>query len=289
LPLSFVGVDGEVDADAGEIVLTAEARTTGQTGVEMEALTAASVAALTVYDMVKGLERGVSIEQVALVEKRGGRSDYHAEREDPELSARTEGEDPQVSERTTGEAPHLSERTTGDRLDGEREGRRKRRPSDLRAALITISTSKADGHGEDEGSVRLAEFAERLGAQIVGRELITDDREAIESCLRHWCEAERATLVLTTGGTGVSPTDVTPEATAAVIEREVPGIAEAMRAASLPYTANWMLSRAMAGVRGDTLIVNFPGSPASIDQAGEALLPALEHAVELIQGHHPAH
>ena len=96
-------------------------------------------------------------------------------------------------------------------------------------------------------------------------------------------------MVLTTGGTGVAPSDVTPEATAAVIDREVPGIAEAMRAASKPYTSHWMLSRGRAGVLGETLIVNFPGSPASIEQIGEALMRALPHAVDLIRGLHPAH
>ncbi len=120
-----------------------------------------------------------------------------------------------------------------------------------------------------------------------------DDRALIEARLRGWADAEdvrgRCALVLTSGGTGVSPDDLTPEATHTVIDREIPGIAEAMRLASGPHTANWMLSRATAGVRAATLIVNLPGRPRAIEQVGEALAPALSHALTLIAGRRPAH
>lgn len=154
----------------------------------------------------------------------------------------------------------------------------------IRAALITISTSKAAGVGEDESGARLAQLASRLGAEIVARELIPDERTTIEARLRHWSERGRCELVLTSGGTGLSPSDVTPEATNAVIEREAPGISEAIRLASQPHTPFWMLSRGVAGVRGETFIVNFPGSPRSIEEVGDALLPALAHAVALVAG-----
>ncbi len=124
---------------------------------------------------------------------------------------------------------------------------------------------------------------------MVGRDLIADLRELIEQRLRHWADDERCELVLTSGGTGFSPNDVTPEATRAVIEREAPGIAEAMRAASREHTRHWMLSRAVAGIRGATLIVNFPGSPRSIEQAGAAIADALPHALKLLAGHADAH
>jgi molybdopterin adenylyltransferase len=159
----------------------------------------------------------------------------------------------------------------------------------MRAAIITISTSRSAGEGEDAGGSRLAELAERLGAEVAGRDLIPDDRELIEGRLRHWADVERCELVLSTGGTGFAPTDVTPEATRAVIEREAPGIGEAMRVASREHTRHWMLSRAVAGIRGSSLIVNFPGSPESIDQAGEAIAEALPHAVELIAGRRSPH
>lgn len=158
-----------------------------------------------------------------------------------------------------------------------------------RAAIITVSTSKAAGDGEDESGPRLAALAEALGAEIAGRDLIPDDRAAIEQRLRHWADEERCALVLTSGGTGLAPSDVTPEATLAVIDQEVPGLAEAMRAASRPHTAHWMLSRGVAGVRGTSLIINFPGSPRSIEQTGAAILDALPHALALIAGDTPAH
>jgi molybdenum cofactor synthesis domain-containing protein len=159
----------------------------------------------------------------------------------------------------------------------------------VRAAVITVSTSKAAGEGEDESGPALAELARELGAEVAGTEVIPDDRGQIEDRLRHWCDVEGCELVLTTGGTGFAPNDVTPEATRAVIQREAPGIGEAMRAASREHTPNWMLSRAVAGTRGASLIVNFPGSPRSIRQTGDALAPALPHAVALLRGERPAH
>ncbi len=159
----------------------------------------------------------------------------------------------------------------------------------MRAAVITVSSSKSRGEGEDESGARLAALAEGWGAEIAGRDLIPDDRGLIEERLRHWADGERCELVLTTGGTGLSPDDVTPEATRAVLEREAPGLAEAMRAASREHTPHWMLSRGVAGTRGSSLILNFPGSPRSIGQAGEAIAAALPHALELLAGHPASH
>jgi molybdopterin adenylyltransferase len=159
----------------------------------------------------------------------------------------------------------------------------------IRAAVLTVSTSRAAGKDGDEGGDALAEYASTLGAQIVGREVIPDDLELVAERLRHWADQERCQIVLTTGGTGFTPTDLTPEATRQVIEREAPGIPEAMRAASRPHTKHWMLSRAVAGIRGSTLIVNFPGSPRSITEAGEAIAEALPHALKLIQGEPDTH
>jgi molybdopterin adenylyltransferase len=159
----------------------------------------------------------------------------------------------------------------------------------MRAAILTVSTSKAAGEGEDESGVRLAELASELGAEIVGRDRIRDDRRLIAERLRYWADGGECDLVLTTGGTGFAPSDVTPEATRDVIEREAPGLAEAMRAASKEHTPHWMLSRAVAGLRGRTLIVNFPGNPRSIGQAGAAIAEALPHALDLAAGRPTRH
>ncbi len=158
-----------------------------------------------------------------------------------------------------------------------------------RAAVVTVSTSRTAGAGSDEGGLRLTVLAERLGLEIAGQDVIPDDRALIEERLRHWTDVERCDLVLTTGGTGLSPSDVTPEATLAVIEREAPGIPHAMREASRARARHWMLSRAVAGTRGSSLIVNFPGNPASIDQTGEAIADSLKHALDLIAGRPSGH
>ena len=150
--------------------------------------------------------------------------------------------------------------------------------------MITVSTSKAAGRGEDESGPRLARWAKSLRLEIAATEIVPDDPDLLSERLRHWADTERCEVVLTTGGTGLSPTDLTPEATRAIVDREAPGIAEAMRAASRDHTPHWMLSRGIAGVRGSTLIVNFPGNPPAIDQAGAAIADAVPHALELLRG-----
>lgn len=152
----------------------------------------------------------------------------------------------------------------------------------MRAVVLSISTSRASGQGTDASGPKLAEFARSLGAELAAVELLADDRGLLEDRLRHWADVDSCDLILTTGGTGFGPSDVTPEASAAVIERLAPGIAEAIREASRPHTRHWLLSRATAGIRGQTLIVNFPGNPASIEQAGSAIADSLPHAVELL-------
>jgi molybdopterin adenylyltransferase len=154
--------------------------------------------------------------------------------------------------------------------------------------VITVSSSRAAGENGDESGDALAGFAERLGAEVAARELIPDDRERIEETLRRHADGGFE-LILTTGGTGFSPTDVTPEATRAVIEREAPGIPEAMRLASREHTQHWALSRGVAGIRGRALILNFPGSPKSIEQAGRAIEAALPHGLELLAGRASRH
>jgi molybdenum cofactor synthesis domain-containing protein len=159
----------------------------------------------------------------------------------------------------------------------------------VKAAVLTISTSKAAGEGEDESGARLAELLSDAGCEVAIREIVADDGEEIAAWLRMTADAGGCELIATTGGTGMAPSDVTPEATRAVIEREAPGIAEAMRLASREQHPHWMLSRGVAGVRGSTLIVNFPGSPRSIGEAGAAIVDSLPHALDLLAGRHAPH
>jgi molybdopterin adenylyltransferase len=157
----------------------------------------------------------------------------------------------------------------------------------MRAAIITISSSRGDGDRPDESGPALAGFARAVGAEVAATEIVPDERSKIEWALRHYADTERCDLILTTGGTGFAPDDVTPEATRTVIERDAPGIAEALRAASREHTPNWMLSRGVAGIRGRTLIINFPGNPKSIGEAGEAIGSAIPHAVSVLAGRAP--
>jgi molybdenum cofactor synthesis domain-containing protein len=159
----------------------------------------------------------------------------------------------------------------------------------VRVAILTISTSRAANVGGDESGDALEAFALSIGGEVAVRDIVSDERDEIEQRLRDWSDVERYELVLTTGGTGVAPRDVTPEATLAVIEREVPGIAEAMRQASSAHTAHWLLSRGVAGIRGATLIINFPGNPRSIAETTSAIEPSLPHALALIAGTPTAH
>jgi molybdopterin adenylyltransferase len=159
----------------------------------------------------------------------------------------------------------------------------------VRAAAITISTSRATAPDEDRSGPRLVALAESLGATDVVSRVVADRADEIQATLLRCADELACELILTSGGTGFSPDDVTPEATAAVIERPAPGLAEAVRQGSRENTKHWMLSRGLAGIRGRSLIINLPGNPASIDQVADVLREALPHGLSQLRGELHSH
>jgi len=238
LPLDHVDVSLEPDRSAGTVAIRAEARVIARTGVEMEAMVAASVAALTLYDMAKALQRDIVIERVELLEKSGGRS---------------------------GSMPAAA-------------------PAEHEAVVVTCSNRSAAGEREDASGPALVVALRAAGFDVAAEPIVVpDDEGQIAALLARLADAGHR-LILTTGGTGLTPTDVTPAATRRVIDREAPGLAELMRSAGLASTPMAALSGAVAGTRGSTLIVNLPGSPKGASESLAALLPVLPHALEQLAG-----
>jgi molybdopterin adenylyltransferase len=163
----------------------------------------------------------------------------------------------------------------------------------LQFGVLTISDRSARGERLDAAGPVLVEQVQSQGWNVVRTAIIPDDLERIQETLTGWSDAGEVDVILTTGGTGFSPRDVTPEATRAVMEREAPGLAEAIRSASLQVTPHAMLSRAVAGIRGRVLIINLPGSPKAVVESFAVIAPVLSHAVQLLRsdpdaedGHH---
>ena len=160
----------------------------------------------------------------------------------------------------------------------------------ISVGVLTVSDGGARGTRVDTSGELVCSLIMRISEAVVSeREVVPDELVAIEGVLREWSDGKHLNLVLTTGGTGLSPRDVTPEATRAVIDREAPGFAEAMRAESLRHTPFGMLSRGVAGTRGRTLIINLPGSPKAVKECLECIQPALPHAVNLLIEGPPEH
>ena len=154
----------------------------------------------------------------------------------------------------------------------------------IRAAVITVRDACASGHREDTSGQALFDLLTDIGAEIVERTILSDDLDPLTHTLRVLCERDDVNLIMTTGGTGLGPRDNTPEATLKVIEREAPGIAEAIRAESLKVTPMAMISRGVCGVCSGTLIINFPGSPKAVRESFAVVKPVLQHSVDLLAG-----
>ncbi|MGE4428173.1 MAG: cyclic pyranopterin monophosphate synthase MoaC [Solirubrobacteraceae bacterium] len=297
LPLTKIDLRADVVPALGQVRIEAEVRTVGKTGVEIEAMTAALIAAINVYDMVKGVERGIAVGPVALIAKTGGRTGdfagpapwdadfrvadaFRLGRETAAAVARRPaagrpGTDPSATDPSatdpsaTGPAPRNAPRAL---------------QPPVRAGLLTVSTSRADDPDPDDpGTLALRALADGLGADVVAVERVADDRDAIATALRRLADEQGCDVVITAGGTGCTLDDVTPEATLAVCDRQVPGIAEALRLASREHTHAWPLSRGVAAIRGRTLVVNLPGTPKAAGEALPVLEPVLAHAVRLLR------
>ena len=153
----------------------------------------------------------------------------------------------------------------------------------IRFGILTLSDRSARGERADSSGPALARLIEGEGWSVIRQSLLPDDESSIRQILIDWSDSSELDIILTTGGTGFSPRDVTPEATRAVIERDAPGLAEAMRAASLRITPHAMLSRIVTGIRKKTLIINLPGSPKGAVENLQVILPVLSHAVQLLR------
>ena len=154
----------------------------------------------------------------------------------------------------------------------------------IQAVVITSSDACSVGEREDESGATLVELLTELGAEIVAKEVVNDDLEPLADKLRAYADRPDVNLIMTTGGTGFGPRDNTPEATLRVIEREAPGLAEAMRIETLKHTPMAMISRGVCGIRSGTLIVNLPGSPKAVRESFEVIRPVLSHAIALLEG-----
>ncbi len=235
IPVDYVGVDFEFGDKKIDVTVTVKA--IYKTGVEMEALTAASVAVLTLYDMMKMLDDKMEIVWVKLIEKSGGKSDFKTKYDKP-----------------------------------------------LRAAVLVMSDSIATGTKSDLSGQLIVERLKKEGVEIIDYKIVPDDVEKISQVLIHYSDEEKLDLVMTTGGTGFSPRDCTPEAMQKVIEREIPGIPETTRSYGQERTPFSMLSRAKSGLRGKTLIVNLPGSKKGVADSLNALFPGLLHSFKMMWG-----
>ncbi|MDP4198819.1 MAG: bifunctional molybdenum cofactor biosynthesis protein MoaC/MoaB [Bacteroidota bacterium] len=235
LPLDYVGIEFTVLEDS--IQVQAEVKAVWKTGVEMEAMTAVMVAALTLYDMLKMIDEDLAIHNVRLDFKSGGKSDFKEQFSPP-----------------------------------------------LRAAVLVLSDTVSAGSKRDTAGEAIAGSLRSKGIHVEDITVLPDETLSIAQKLRSYADGLGLDIVLTTGGTGLGPRDVTPEATRQIIDREIPGLAELMRSYGSERTPHAALSRAIVGQRGRTVIVNLPGSERGAIESLAAVLPALLHACTVIRG-----
>jgi molybdopterin adenylyltransferase len=157
-------------------------------------------------------------------------------------------------------------------------------PTQINAVVITVSDACSRGERKDASGELLVELLSELGAEIVATSILSDDPDPLAEALREFADGPNVNLIITTGGTGLAPRDNTPEATLAVIEREAPGLAEAMRFETLKQTPMAMISRGVCGIRAGTLIINLPGSPQAVRESFAVITPVLNHAIALLAG-----
>ncbi|MET0990553.1 MAG: bifunctional molybdenum cofactor biosynthesis protein MoaC/MoaB [Glaciihabitans sp.] len=257
IPLSSVTVDFAFATDS--ISITATAKTTGQTGVEMEALTAVAIAGLTLHDMVKAADPGAILTDIQLVDKTGGKRGHwtRADRED------------------AGDAAEAAETAT------PAAAAPVPRPRPATAAVVVASTGGAAGTRADTTGPAIAAWLTAHGYAVDAVTVVADADIAAE--LERVVATSPAVLI-TTGGTGMSPTDATPEATRPLLDRELPGVAEAIRAEGMTVTPTAALSRGLAGTAGGTVVVNLPGSPGGVKDGLAVLDGLLDHLVAQIAG-----
>jgi len=234
IPLDIVDVEFELQED--HIKVQSVAKAIWKTGVEMEALTAVTIASLTIYDMLKPLDDSMEVGEIKLINKRGGKSDWKQNFNTP-----------------------------------------------LRTSILVLSDSVSAGKKEDRSGKIIQEKLKDQPLDILKYEILPDEFELIKERLIELCDNEGMDLVLTTGGTGLSPRDITVEATNEVIEREIPGISEASRSYGFKRTPYAMLSRGVSGVRGKTIIINLPGSSRGAAESIDALFPWVLHSFWILR------